>query len=219
MAKLRVHNLSMSLDGYVAGPEQSAENPLGVGGEALHEWVTATHSWRQAHGMEGGEEGTLDDRMARGEENFGATVMGRNMFGPPPSSGVRGPWKGDEWKGWWGDEPPFHHEVFVLTHHPREPLTMQGGTMFYFVTDGIDAALERAFASARGQDVRLGGGASAVQQYLRAGLLDEMHIAVVPVLLGGGEPLFADLGDAATAMKVVEFVNSPSVTHVRLARR
>jgi dihydrofolate reductase len=212
--KLRVHNFSISLDGYVAGPDQDLEHPLGVGGPRLHDWAFATRTGRSAHGFAGGDEGTDDRFIARGDENIGATVMGRNMFGP-----VRGPWPDGEWKGWWGDNPPYHHPVFVLTHHARDPIGMQGGTTFYFVTDGIEAALARAFDAANGADVRLGGGAATVQQYLRARLVDELHLAIVPVLLGGGERLFANLNGAENDYERVEFISSPAVAHVVLARR
>jgi dihydrofolate reductase len=212
MGELRVHNFSISLDGYGAGPAQGVENPLGIGGELLHEWIFAPDAERTA----------VDDRMrAAGTEGVGATIMGRNMFGP-----VRGGWdegwsggnRGEEWLGWWGEDPPFHHDVFVLTHHARGPVTMAGGTTFHFVTDGIEAALERAREAAGGQHVRVGGGASTVQQYLRAGLLDELHLVVVPVLLGSGERLFEGLGDALDGWACVEFAPSRSVTHVRLRR-
>jgi dihydrofolate reductase len=162
---------------------------------------------------DGGDEGIDDEFIAEGEMGIGATVMGRNMFGP-----IRGPWNDDQWSGWWGDDPPFHHPVFVLTHHPRASIPMQGGTTFHFVTDGIEAALERAFDAASGSDVRLGGGAATIQQYLRAGLIDEMHVAIVPFLLGGGERLFDHL-DGSGGYECVEFVSSPSVSHVRLARK
>lgn len=213
MAQLRVHNLAISLDGYVAGPDQSVDNPLGVGGTDLHDWVFETRTGRQMAGEAGGEE-NLDDRfIARGFAGIGATIMGRNMFGP-----VRGPWGNDEWTGWWGDDPPYHHPVFVLTHHAHPPITMQGGTTFHFVEDGIEAALERAVDAAAGTDVRLGGGASTVQQYLRAGLIDELHLAIVPVLLGRGERLFDHLDGGPDGLTCVEFVSSPSVAHVRLTR-
>ncbi len=212
MAKLRIHSLCVSLDGYAAGPDQSADAPLGVGGEGLHGWVIATRSWRASHGELGGEAGVDDDLSARGEDNIGATIMGRNMFGP-----VRGPWD-DTWTGWWGDDPPFHHPVFVLTHHERAPLEMEGGTTFHFVTSGIEAALDRAVAAADGRDVRLGGGASTVRQYLRAGLVDEMHIAVTPVLLGGGERLFEDLDEVVGAFTSVEHIASASVAHFLLRK-
>jgi dihydrofolate reductase len=192
MAKLRF-NITISLDGYVAGPGQSLENPLGLGGITLHEWALGTRTWRAAHGMEGGETGPDDERLKAATANVGATIMGRNMFGP-----VRGPWGDDAWTGWWGDDPPFHTPVFVLTHHPREPLEMHGGTSFHFVTDGIESALERAIEAAGGRDVSLGGGADAAQQYLRARLIDEMEIHVVPLLIGGGSRLFENLDGGPT---------------------
>jgi dihydrofolate reductase len=200
MGELRVHNFSISLDGYAAGPDQSEQDPLGVGGERLHEWIFD-------------DAATEVDRRFRagGEEGVGATVMGRNMFGP-----VRDEWGPSDWAGWWGEDPPFHHDVFVLTHHPREPVGMAGGTTFHFVTEGIEAALERARAAAGGGHVRLGGGVSTVRQYIRAGLLDEVHLAVVPVLLGSGERLFGDLGAALDGWECVEFAPSATVTHVRL---
>jgi len=202
MPKLRVHNIAMSLDGYMAGPDQSLDNPLGVCGTRLHEWV-----------FDEGRD-TIDDRFIDlGDTDIGATIMGRNMFGP-----IRGPWGGDEWTGWWGDEPPYHHPVFVLTHHPRPPVTMQGGTTFHFVDDDIETVLERAFEAAGGDDVRLGGGASTLQQYLRAGLIDEMHVAVVPIVLGAGERLFDHLDGGPDGYECVELVSSPAVAHVRFAR-
>jgi dihydrofolate reductase len=214
MAKLRVHNLATSLDGYAAGPTQSLNNPLGVGGEGLHTWVFETRTGRQMIGADGGDEGIDDTFIAVGDTNIGATIMGRNMFGP-----IRGAWGDDEWTGWWGDNPPYHHPVFVLTHHPRPSIEMQGGTTFHFVTDGVEAALRRAFDAADGRDVRLGGGVSTVQQYLRAGLVDEMHLAIVPILLHKGERVFDDPdGDGFTGYRCVEFVPSPAVAHVRLAR-
>lgn len=201
MPRLRVHNISMSLDGFAAGAAQDLDNPLGVGGGKLHEWVFAT-----------GPDRRVDERfIAAGDDNVGATVMGRNMFGP-----VRGPWVDEDWTGWWGDDPPYHHDVFVLTHHPRPPVPMTGGTTFHFVTEGVEAALTRAFDAAGGRDVRLGGGVATIQQCLRAGLVDEMHVAVVPVLLGAGERLLA--GDAAEGYEVVEFVSSPTVAHYRFTR-
>ena len=213
MPKVRVHNFAISLDGYAAGPDQSLDNPLGVGGERLHEWVVATRSWRRTHGLDGGDEGIDDDFAATSDEGLGATIMGRHMFGP-----VRGSWEGDDWTGWWGDNPPFHHAVFVLTHHPREPIAMDGGTTFHFVTDGIDAALERALDAAGDADVRIGGGAATIQQYLRAGLIDELHVSIVPILLGGGERLFHDVAGAPDRYECVELVASPAVCHVRLHR-
>ena len=213
MPKLRVHNFAMSLDGYVAGPEQSVDNPLGVRGNELHEWVFETRTGRRMMGMDGGADDVDDAFVARGDEGIGATIMGRNMFGP-----IRGPWGSEEWTGWWGDNPPYHHPVFVLTHHPRPSIVMQGGTTFHFVDDGIEAALSRAFDAADGRDVRIGGGAATVQQYLRAGLVDEMHVAIVPILLGSGERLFDNLDGGSQAYECVEFVSSPSVAHVRVAK-
>lgn len=213
MPKLRVHNLAISIDGYAAGPDQSLDNPLGVGGPGLHEWVFATRSGHQIEETPGGDEGLDDEFLARGDAGIGATIMGRNMFGP-----IRGAWGREQWTGWWGEEPPYHHPVFVLTHHPRPPLTMSGGTTFHFVIDGIEAALERAVAAADGGDVRLGGGADTIQQYLRAGLVDEMHVAVVPILLGAGERLFDHLDGGTGGLECVEFVSSPAVAHFRFAR-
>jgi dihydrofolate reductase len=213
VAKLRV-NITMSLDGYVAGPEQSLDDPLGKGGEALHTWMVVTRSFREQHGSgEGGTTGLDDERAAAWNENVGAGIMGRNMFGP-----VRGPWGDEEWRGWWGENPPYHHPVFVLTHHTRPPLEMEGGTTFHFVTDGIEAALERAFAAAAGKDVIIGGGASTAQQYLRAGLVDELEVHVAPVLLGGGERLFDDVDDGPAGLEFVDLVASPAVAHYRFAR-
>ncbi len=213
MSKLCVRNLAMSVDGYVAGPDQSLDHPLGVGGPRLHEWVFLTRSGRRMFGESGGDEGIDDDFIARGDQGIGATIMGRNMFGP-----VRGPWRDTAWSGWWGDDPPYHHPVFVLTHHPRPPLTLQGGTTFTFVTDGIEAALERATQAAAGADIRVGGGAATVQQYLKAGLIDELDIAIAPILLGSGERLFeAELGDL-DGYQAVEFVASDAVAHVRFER-
>jgi dihydrofolate reductase len=213
MARLRVHSFAMSVDGFAAGPDQSLDDPLGVGGSRLHDWVFATRFGAQMLGDDGGEEGVDDELLRRGVTGIGATVMGRNMFGP-----VRGDWGAEGWRGWWGDDPPFHHPVFVLTHHPRRPIEMAGGTTFEFVTDGIEAALRRAVDAAGGLDVRLGGGVSTVQQYLRAGLVDDLHVAVVPVLLGRGERLFDNLGGALDAYACAELVCSPSVAHVRFAR-
>lgn len=214
MRKLRVHNLAVSLDGYAAGPNQSIDNPLGVGGTRLHEWVFATRTGRQMHGMDGGDEDLDDQFVAQGDVGIGATIMGRNMFGP-----IRGPWGSDQWNGWWGDSPPYHHPVFVLTHHPRPSITMQGGTTFHFVADGIQAALERAFDAADGNDVRIGGGAATVQQYLHAGLIDQLHMVIVPILLGSGKRLFDHLEGGPEGYECIEFVSSPSVAHVRLSRR
>ena len=210
MPKLRVHAMSMSLDGYVAGPDQSLEHPLGVGGQPLHEWIFETRTGREMIGETGGTTGVDDDFLAAGFDGIGAWVLGRNMFGP-----VRGDWGSEDWNGWWGDDPPYHCDVFVLTHHAREPLEMEGGTTFHFVADDIETVLQRAFAAAHGQDVRLGGGAATVQQYLRAGLVDELHVVVVPVLLGSGARLFVD----DYGYERVEFVPSTAVAHVVLAPR
>lgn len=213
MPKVLVRNIAVSTDGYVAGPNQSLENPLGEGGPTLHEWVLETRTGRQMFGQDGGDEGLDNEFVARGDRGIGATIMGRNMFGP-----IRGPWTNDEWKGWWGDEPPYHHPVFVLTHHPRSSIVMEGGTTFNFVENGIEAALEQAIDAAKGSDVRIGGGASTIQQYLRARLIDEMHIAIVPVLLGDGERLFDHLDGGPGGYECVEFVSSPSVAHIRFSR-
>jgi len=214
MSKVRVHNLAMSLDGFVAGPDQSVDNPLGVGGGRLHEWVFTTRTGRRMFGLEGGDDGVDERFMAAGDVGIGATIMGRNMFGP-----VRGPWPDHDWTGWWGAEPPYHHPVFVLTHHPRPPLAMAGGTTFHFVTNGVEAALEQAVAAAGGDDVRIGGGAATVRQFLRAGLIDDLHLAVVPILLGAGERLFDGLAGVEERYECVEHTSSAGVTHVRLARR
>jgi dihydrofolate reductase len=213
VAKLRVHNFSISLDGYGAGPDQSRAEPLGVGGEQLHDWMFATRTWHEGTGEEGGEVGVDDDLAAARMKGVGATVMGRNMFGP-----IRGSWGDDDWRGWWGDDPPYHHPVFVLTHHPHDPIEMQGGTTFHFV-EGIEAALDRAFTAAGGADVVLGGGVSVIQQYLRAGLVDEMHVAISPVLLGAGERLFDGLDGAVDGYEVVELIGSARAVHARLARK
>ena len=211
MSKLKL-NITMSLDGYVAGPDQSMENPLGIGGEQLHDWIVPLKAWRESHGMEGGDD-NASTPFADIIGGAGATIMGRNMFGGGP-----GPWVDDSWKGWWGDDPPFHHPVFVLTHHPREPVEMEGGTTFHFVTDGIESALDQARAVAGGKGVSLGGGASVAQQYLAAGLLDEMVISVRPMFLGAGARLFDNLGDAAPKLEQVEAVAAPGVTHIRYVR-
>jgi dihydrofolate reductase len=206
--------ISMSLDGYVAGPEQSFDNPLGRGGMALHEWAFATRSFRETHGGEGGETGVDDDQARLWNENVGATIMGRNMFGP-----IRGEWPDDEWKGWWGPEPPYRTPVFVLTHHVREPVEMEGGTTFHFVTDGIEAALERAHEAAGGQDVSIAGGASTVRQFLHAGLVDEMRLHVAPVFLGSGERIFDDVGRPLAAFECVALVSSPAAAHFTFRRK
>jgi dihydrofolate reductase len=206
--------MSMSLDGYVAGPNQSLENPLGEGGEALHEWAFATRTFSEMRGRDGGETGLDDDQARLWNENVAAVIMGRNMFGP-----VRGSWPEEPWNGWWGDEPPYRTPVFVLTHHAREPVEMQGGTTFHFVTDGVEAALERAREAADGRDVAIGGGASTAQQYLRAGLVDRIRLHVVPVLLGGGERLFEGGDGTPTDFECVELVSSPAVAHYTIRRR
>jgi dihydrofolate reductase len=209
LAKLRF-KIAMSLDGYTAGPQQSQENPLGVGGHRLHEWVIRLAVWREMHGLEGGEVNQSTRVMEESLANIGATIMGRNMFGGHP-----GPWdRQDPWNGWWGADPPFHHPVFVLTHHPRPPLTLEGGNTFTFVTDGVKAALEQARDAARGKDVSLAGGANAAQQFLRAGLVDEMLIHLVPTLLGAGERLFEGLTDLG-GLKLVRTVAAPDVTHLK----
>ena len=210
MSKLKL-TITMSIDGFVAGPGQSVEHPLGVGGERLHGWLYPLKAFREGHGEEGGEVNASTPFAEGILGGAGATIMGRNMFGGGP-----GRWGDESWTGWWGDDPPFHHPVFVLTHHSREPLEMQGGTTFHFVTDGIEVALEQARAAAGEKDVSLGGGASVAQQYLAAGLLDEVVVSIVPILLGGGARLFDDVGDAA--LEQVESVGAPGVTHIRYAR-
>ena len=209
MSKLRCH-ISISLDGFAAGPNQSQENPLGEGGMQLHDWVTRLAAWREPHGYEGGEVNETTRIVEESRENVGAGVMGRNMFGPPGG----GPWGDEQWTGWWGDNPPFHYPVFVLTHHPRQPLDMEGGTTFHFVTDGIERALEQAREAAGGKDVLLSGGAEVVNEYLAAGLLDELELSVAPVLLGDGARLFDDLGDAKVQLEQVRVVEAPGVAHL-----
>lgn len=203
----------MSLDGFVAGPNQSVQEPLGVGGERLHEWVLPLQAWRRPHGMQGGEVNESTPVVEAEIANIGATIMGRNMFGGGP-----GPWsERDPWTGWWGRTPPFHHPVFVLTHHARDSLTMEGGTSFTFVTDGIESALEQARRAAGGKDVALSGGARAAQQYLKAGLVDEMQLHLVPTLLGGGERLFDTVEDLR-GLVLTETVAAPNVVHLKFAR-
>ncbi len=209
MSKLRVASLSISIDGFGAGSDQSFENPMGVGGMAIHEWVFPTKSFQQMHGSGEGTTGVDNDFAERGFRDIGAWIMGRNMFGP-----IRGEWGDTDWKGWWGSNPPYHVPVFVLTHYPHEPIVMEGDTTFYFVTDGIDRALERARAAANGLDVRLGGGVATVKQYLRARLIDEMHLAIAPVLLGTGENLFSDVDLPSLGYSVVEHVATQNATHV-----
>ena len=214
MSRLRFR-ISMSLDGFVAGPEQSLENPLGIGGERLHDWVTPLASWRKSHGKEGGETGESNRVVEESSRNLGATIMGRNMFGGHP-----GPWRADQpWKGWWGETPPFHHAVFVLTHHAREPLALKGGTTFHFVTDGIESALMQARRAAGGKDIELSGGADVAQQYLRAGLVDEMEINLVPILLGDGEWLFDGVGADLHGLQPVRSIATPAVTHIKFEKK
>lgn len=215
MSKLRVQSFAISLDGFGAGPNQSLENPLGEGGLKLHEWFFPTQTFQQMHGDKNadGTTGIDNDFAARGFENIGAWILGRNMFGP-----IRGPWPDMNWKGWWGDTPPYHTPVFVLTHHARESITMQGGTTFHFVTTGIYDALQRANEAANGLDVRLGGGIATIQQYLRTGLVDELHLAIAPILLGSGERLFSDVDMLALGYRCVEHVGTPNATHVILKK-
>jgi dihydrofolate reductase len=210
---LRVSSFSVSLDGYGAGPNQSLEHPLGVGGHELHQWFFPTRTFQRMHSTGDGVTGVDDEFAAKGFQNVGAWILGRNMFGP-----IRGPWPDDAWKGWWGANPPYHVPTFVLTHHARPSITMEGGTTFHFVTDGIHAALERATAAANGKDVRVGGGAATIQQYLRSGLVDEMHLAIAPVILGSGELLLAGLNLRAMGYSCREFVPGTNATHVVLAR-
>jgi dihydrofolate reductase len=214
MSKLKVQGFAVSLDGYGAGPNQSLQNPLGVRGPELMEWVFSTHGWRKMHGLSDGEAGTDNDMVEQGFAGIGAWILGRNMFGP-----VRGPWLDEEWKGWWGDEPPYHTPVFVLTHHARAPVTMAGGTEFHFVTEGIHAALEQAKAAAGGRDIRLGGGVATVREYLCAGLIDELHLAISPVMLGSGEHLWNGIDMHALGYECTNCVAGERATHVILRRR
>ncbi|UCI33034.1 dihydrofolate reductase family protein [Mesorhizobium sp. B4-1-4] len=213
MSKLRVNAFSLSLDGFGAGPSQDLENPLGVGGKSLHKWAFTTRTFRKMFGEEGGATGVDEDFAARSFENVGAWILGRNMFGP-----IRGPWKDESWKGWWGDNPPYHVPVFVLTHHAREPVVMEGGTTFYFVTEGIHSALEQAKAAADGKDVRVGGGVATIRQYLEQKLIDEMHLAISPVLIGAGENLLAGLDMPKLGYQCSEQVASPHAMHVVIKR-
>ena len=221
MSRLRVNAVGISIDGFSAGPDQSLENPMGVGGMALHQWVFGTRTFQKMHadfagsliGDQVGSAGPDDAFAARGFENLGAWILGRNMFGP-----VRGPWVDDAWKGWWGTNPPYHVPVFVLTHHARAPITMEGGTVFHFVVDGIHAALERAKQVAGAKDVRVGGGAATIRQYLAAGLVDEMHLAISPVVLGCGEPLLSGIDLARLGFRCTEHVSTADAMHVVLTR-
>ena len=213
MSKVKVASFGISIDGFSAGPRQSLDDPLGVGGPSLMQWVFTTRTFQQMHGNGGGETGVDDDFAARGFANVGAWILGRNMFGP-----VRGPWPDESWKGWWGDEPPYHVPVFVLTHHARDPIEMQGGTTFNFITNGIHAALEAAKKAAGVRDVRIGGGADTVRQYLRAGLVDEVHLALSPAVLGQGEALLSGIDLTALGFKCTEHVTSRLAMHVILSK-
>ncbi|MGH9424502.1 MAG: dihydrofolate reductase family protein [Thermoanaerobaculia bacterium] len=215
MSRLRVSSFSISIDGYGAGPNQDLDNPLGIAGPEMFDWFLRTRTWQQMHGGEDGETGVDNDFAVKGFEGVGAWILGRNMFGP-----VRGPWPDESWKGWWGDEPPYHVPVFVLTHHARKPLTMQGGTEFRFVTEGIESALEQARTAAGGKDVRLGGGVSTIRQYLRAGLIDELHLAISPVLLGRGEHLLHDIDTRTLGYEcVTHAAGGRAAAHVILRKR
>jgi dihydrofolate reductase len=213
MARLRVHNFTISLDGFAAGPGQSAANPLGVGGRALHEWIFRTRSMRELQGQAGGQAGVNDEFFRARAVDVGATIMGRNMFGP-----VRGPWPDESWRGWWGEDPPFGHDVFVLTHHPRAELAMRNGTTFRFVDGAPHDVLELAMRAADGQDVVLGGGPATIRQFLAAGLIDEMHLAIAPVLLGEGERLFGDPTAAVSGYSSSELTCSDGIAHARITR-
>jgi dihydrofolate reductase len=213
MAKLKVQSFSISIDGFGAGPGQDLANPLGIGGLALHNWFFATRTFKQMHGGESGGTGIDNDFAVRGFHNIGAWILGRNMFGP-----VRGPWLNEDWKGWWDDNPPYHTPVFVLTNHPRPSIHMQGGTVFHFVADGIHTALDRALEAAGGQDVRLGGGVSTIRQYLRAGLIDELHLAISPALLGSGEHLLNGIDALSLGYQCTEHVTTENALHVVLTR-
>lgn len=215
MTRVRVEGFTLSLDGYGAGPNQSLDNPLGVGGTDLHQWLVQTRTFqRNLFGKDGGTTGIDEDFAARGFRNVGAWILGRNMFAP-----TRGPWPDDEWRGWWGDSPPYHLPVFILTHHARPPIRMEGGTTFHFVTGGIHEALDQARSAANGMDVRIGGGANTIQQYLRAGLIDEMHFAISPVLLGRGERLFESVDLRALGYECVQFLVSQKAAHTVLRRQ
>ena len=213
MARVRVHNFTISLDGYGAGPLQTREDPLGVGGKALHEWFIPTRAFQRINGKTGGTTGVDDDIAARFGEGIGAWIMGRNMFGP-----IRGPWPDDAWRGWWGKNPPYHGPVFVLTHQARLPIQMEGGTEFHFVTGGIREALERATEAAEGKDVQIGGGVATIRQYLEAGLIDELHVAIAPRLLGSGEHLFYGLDLTALGYECTTHVPTAAATHIVLTR-
>ena len=214
MSKVRVHSFSISIDGYGAGPDQDLANPIGVGGLKVFDWFFPTRTWQRMHGGEDGETGVDDDVAALGFDNIGAYILGRNMFGP-----VRGPWPDESWRGWWGDEPPYHTPVFVLTHHARPPLEMEGCTTFHFVTNGIQSALNQAKDAAGGKDVRVGGGVGTIRQYLDAALIDELHLAIVPFLLGNGEHFFGGLNLPALGYECVQRIEGERATHVTLQKR
>jgi len=214
VSRLLVHGFSISIDGYGAGPGQDLQHPLGVAGLQLHDWIFHTRTWRRMQGNQDGETGLDEDHFARAFVGIGAWIMGRNMFGP-----LRGPWQDDSWRGWWGEEPPFHSPVFVLTHHPRPPLRMRGGTEFRFVSDGIHAALRQAREAAGDQDIRLGGGVGAIRQYLREGLVDELHLAVTPLLLGGGEHLFHGIDMKALGYECVDHAAGHRAAHFIVRKR
>ena len=214
MSKVRVSSFSISIDGFGAGARQDLQNPLGVRGPEMFSWFFQTDVWKKMHGESGGSQGVDNQMAARAFENVGAWILGRNMFGP-----VRGPWPDESWKGWWGDEPPYHVPVFVLTHHARKPLAMQGGTTFHFVTDGAESALKRAREAAAGKDVRIGGGVSTIRQYLLAGQIDEMHLAMSPMLMGEGEHLFAGINLQQLGFRVAQSVAGENATHILIEKR
>ena len=213
MSRLLVRSFSISIDGYGAGPDQTLENPLGIGGEELHEWFFHTHTWQAMYGDGGGESGPDNDLAEQGMSGFGAWILGRNMFGP-----VRGPWPDNSWKGWWGANPPYHADTFVLTHYPREPLVMEGGTTFHFVTGGMEEALRLARQAAGNKDVKIGGGVSTVRQYLQAGLIDTLHLALAPTILGQGEALFTGLDLRASGFSVADYQPTGKATHIVLSK-
>lgn len=214
MSKVKVAAFAVSLDGFGAGPNQSLENPLGVRGTELHKWFFKTKVFQKIHGGGGGVEGVDNAFGERSFENIGAWIMGRNMFGP-----IRGPWPDNEWRGWWGENPPYHTPVYVLTHHKRDPLEMEGGTIFNFITDGIESALKKAKEAAKGKDVRIGGGVQVIREYLKAGLIDELHLVYSPVLLGSGENLFSGIDMSELGFSVLEKADTPDATHVVLSRK
>jgi dihydrofolate reductase len=214
MPKLVARCFTISLDGFSAAPGQNLEEPFGKDGLRLMDWAFATKYFKKMFGQEGGAEGIDNDFAFKADDNIGATIMGRNMFGP-----IRGPWLDEDWKGWWGENPPYHHPVFVLSHHKRTSFDMQGGTSFAFVNEGIESALRQAFAAAKGKDVRIGGGAATVRQYLKAGLVDELHLVQVPILLGQGERIFEDVGGVESRYECVEFTPSRAVSHLRIVKK